>query len=143
MSVHESQQWHLMKFVFLTWFTFHAELVYSDSVNEKYYVCSFGVIALEIIMGKHSGELVSSLTFASTRNILLKYLLDQILTTTNNQQSSQSLALIATICFAYLHSHPRCKTTMQIVCGRLVTKKFSLTKPHDEISVRDMLNQGL
>jgi serine/threonine protein kinase len=98
---------------------FHAELAYTDSVTEKCDVYSFGVVALETIMGKHPGELVSSLRFASTRNILLKDLLDKRLIATINQQSSLSLALIATLAFACLHSHPRDRPTMQIVCDKL------------------------
>ncbi|WJX92848.1 non-specific serine/threonine protein kinase [Trifolium repens] len=119
------------------------ELAYTDSVTEKCDVYSFGVVALEIIMGKHPGELVSSLRFASTGNILLKDLLDKRLIATINQQSSQSLALIATLAFACLHSHPRDRPTMQIVCDKLVTGKPSLTKPYEEISIREMLNQEL
>ncbi|GAU43216.1 hypothetical protein TSUD_301030 [Trifolium subterraneum] len=48
------------------------DFAYTDSVTEKCDVYSFRVVALEIIMGKHRGELVSSLRFATTRNILRK-----------------------------------------------------------------------
>jgi hypothetical protein len=72
-------------------------------VTEKCDVYSFEVVALEIIMG----------------NILLKDLLDKRLIATINQQSSLSLALIATLAFACLHSHPRDRPTMQIVCDKL------------------------
>ena len=58
-------------------FFYFAEFAYTMEVNEKCDVYSFGVLALEVIMGKHLGELISFLsslsTIASTtHNILLK-----------------------------------------------------------------------
>ncbi|KAK7295344.1 hypothetical protein RJT34_18251 [Clitoria ternatea] len=119
------------------------ELAYSDFVTKKCDVYSFGVVTLEVIMGKHPGELVSTLSFASTRAILLKDILDPRLITTINQQSAESLALIATLAFACLHSQPRFRPTMQIVCDKLVTGKPSLTKPFEEISIKQIVNREL
>ncbi|XP_027352696.1 probable leucine-rich repeat receptor-like protein kinase At1g35710 [Abrus precatorius] len=122
---------------------FDAELAYCDCVTEKCDVFSFGVVALEIVMGKHPGELVSSLTSESTQEILLKDILDPRLISTINQQSAQSLVLIATLAFACLHSQPKFRPTMQVVCDILVTGKPRLTKPFEEISLRQIVDREL
>ncbi|KAG4937409.1 hypothetical protein AAZX31_18G237900 [Glycine max] len=119
------------------------ELAYSDCVTQKCDVYSFGVVALEIIMGKHPGELVSSLRSASSQGILFKYILDPRLICTINQQSTPSLALIATLAFACLHSQPRLRPTMQVVCDKLVTGMPRLTIPFEEISIKQIVNQEL
>lgn len=123
------------------WSTFDAELAYSDCVTQKCDVYSFGVVALEIIMGKHPGELVSSLRSASSQGILFKYILDPRLICTINQQSTPSLALIATLAFACLHSQPRLRPTMQVMCDKLLTGKPRLTIPFEEISIKQIVNQ--
>ncbi|KAK7340518.1 hypothetical protein VNO77_21224 [Canavalia gladiata] len=115
------------------------ELAYSECVTEKCDVYSFGVVALEIIMGKHPGELVSSLRSESTQGILLKDILDPRLISTINQQSAQKLALVATLAFACLHSQPRFRPTMQILCGKLVTGQPLLTEPFEEMSIRQIM----
>ncbi|KAL2330005.1 hypothetical protein Fmac_017586 [Flemingia macrophylla] len=119
--------------------TFDTELAYSDCVTQKCDVYSFGVVVLEIMMGKHPGELVSSLSSASSQGILLKDILDSRLTSTINQQSAQSLALIATLAFGCLHYQPRLRPTMKLVCDKLVTGKPRLNKTFEEISIKQII----
>ncbi|KAM7489837.1 hypothetical protein LguiB_027321 [Lonicera macranthoides] len=52
------------------------ELAYTMVVTEKCDVFSFGVVALEILMGKHPGDLLSSLTSPSTKNSMVNDVLD-------------------------------------------------------------------
>ncbi|QCE02935.1 protein brassinosteroid insensitive 1 [Vigna unguiculata] len=52
------------------------ELAYTLSVTQKCDVYSFGVVTLETLMGKHPGELISSLSNSTTQNMLLKDILD-------------------------------------------------------------------
>ena len=47
-------------------FFYFAEFAYTMEVNEKCDVYNFGVLALEVIMGKHPGELISFLSSLST-----------------------------------------------------------------------------
>ena len=72
-----------------------AELAYTMAVNEKCDVYSFGVLVLEVIMGKHPGDLISSLSTSPTsssstaQGILLKDVLDQRVTTPRIQKVEQ------------------------------------------------------
>ena len=62
-------------------------------VNEKCDVYSFGMVTLEVIMGKHPGDLISllssslssSATTSTAHGILLKEVLDQRLEPPRNQ----------------------------------------------------------
>ncbi|GKD38427.1 MDIS1-interacting receptor like kinase 2-like protein [Tanacetum coccineum] len=53
------------------------ELAYTMVATEKCDVHSFGVVALEVIMGKHPGELMSSLPTLSTDDLLLANVVDR------------------------------------------------------------------
>ncbi|KAI8004478.1 putative leucine-rich repeat receptor-like protein kinase [Camellia lanceoleosa] len=62
------------------------EFAYTMEVNERCDVYSFGVLTLEVIMEKHPGDLISSLSSSSSSSssststadgILLKDVLDQ------------------------------------------------------------------
>ncbi|KAJ7969159.1 putative Receptor protein kinase [Quillaja saponaria] len=66
------------------------ELAYTMKVNEKCDVYSYGVLTLEVVLGQHPGDLISSLFSPSSssvcstaRNLLLKYVLDQRLSHSN------------------------------------------------------------
>uniref|UniRef100_A0A453AA10 non-specific serine/threonine protein kinase n=1 Tax=Aegilops tauschii subsp. strangulata TaxID=200361 RepID=A0A453AA10_AEGTS len=53
------------------------ELAYTENVTEKCDVYSFGVLVMELFMGSHPGELLSSLSEANKNNTLsLQHLLD-------------------------------------------------------------------
>ncbi|KAI8022558.1 putative leucine-rich repeat receptor-like protein kinase [Camellia lanceoleosa] len=73
-------------------------------VNEKCDVYSFGVIALEVIMGKHLGDLISSSSSSTstTQGIFLKDVLDQHLAP-RNQVAEQ--VVVANICMFTHHSN--------------------------------------
>ncbi|XP_028087304.1 MDIS1-interacting receptor like kinase 2-like [Camellia sinensis] len=53
------------------------ELAYTMKVTEKCDIYSFGVLALEVIKGKHPGDFITSLLTAAVENIKLKVVLDQ------------------------------------------------------------------
>ena len=58
-------------------FVLIAELAYTENVTEKCDVYSFGVLVLELFMGSHPGDLLSSLSLATKNNfVCMKDLLD-------------------------------------------------------------------
>ncbi|KAF3972968.1 hypothetical protein CMV_003582 [Castanea mollissima] len=101
-----------------------SELAYTMEINEKCDVFSFGVLALETIMGKHPGDLISSLSSSTitTCDMLLKDVLDQRLSLPINRVSREVLS-IAKIAIACLHTIPQSRPTMQQVSQELSTQK--------------------
>ncbi|KAK7827938.1 mdis1-interacting receptor like kinase 2 [Quercus suber] len=100
------------------------ELAYTMENNEKCDIFSFGVLALEIIMGKHLGDLISSLSSSTftTYDMLLKDVLDQRLSLSINRVAMEVLS-IAKIAIACLHTIPQSRPTMQQVSQELSTQK--------------------
>ncbi|KAM3707736.1 hypothetical protein ACJW31_02G045900 [Castanea mollissima] len=90
------------------------ELAYTMEVNEKCDVFSFGVLTLEIIMGKHPGHLTSSLSSPTftIRELLLKDVLDQRLSLPTDEATREVFS-IAKIAIACLHTIPQSRPTMR------------------------------
>ncbi|KAI8002589.1 MDIS1-interacting receptor like kinase 2 [Camellia lanceoleosa] len=96
-------------------------------VNERCDVYSFGVLTLEVIMGKHPGDLISSLSSSSSSSssststadgILLKDVLDQRLPAPENQVAEQ-VVVVAKLAFACLQANPLSRPTMRQVAMKL------------------------
>ncbi|TQE02667.1 hypothetical protein C1H46_011736 [Malus baccata] len=84
-----------------------AELAYTRKVTEKCDVYSFGVLALEVIMGKRLGDLISSISSPSNcENKLLKDVLDQRLSPPTPEVEDE-LTTIARVAIACRHSQPQ------------------------------------
>ncbi|KAI8022557.1 MDIS1-interacting receptor like kinase 2 [Camellia lanceoleosa] len=102
------------------------ELAYTMEVNERCDVYSFGVLMMEVIMGKHPGDLISSLSSSSSSStststahgILLKDVLDQRLPAPENQVAEQ-VVVVAKLAFACLHANPPSRPTMTQVAMKL------------------------
>ncbi|KAI4332715.1 hypothetical protein L6164_017600 [Bauhinia variegata] len=62
------------------------ELAYTTAVTEKCDVFSFGVLALEILIGKHPGELVSFIQTPGDHNISIAEILDPRLSSNNETE---------------------------------------------------------
>src|ERR1044072_9295186 len=96
-------------------------------VNEKCDVYSFGVLALEIIMGKHPGDLISSLMSPSTASIANDLLLTDVLDERPPQPEKpidEEVILIASLTLACLRENPHSRPTMDHV-----SKALELGKP--------------
>ncbi|KAM4080307.1 hypothetical protein ACJW30_11G004900 [Castanea mollissima] len=119
------------------------ELAYTMVVNEKCDVYSFSVVVLETIMGRHPGELISSLASSSTQHIILKNVLDPRLSPHINQTIAQSVVLVVTLALAGLCSNPKSRPTMKQVSQEFFVQRSQLPKPFAEISMQRLMNQEI
>nr|XP_023884637.1 MDIS1-interacting receptor like kinase 2-like [Quercus suber] len=121
------------------------ELAYTMEINEKCDVYSFGVLALEIIMGKHPGDLISSLSSSLpssstfTTHMPLNDVLDQRLSLPTNKVASDVLS-IAKIAIACLQTIPQSRPTMKQVSQDLSTRKPHLAKPLRMITLGEVVD---
>ncbi|BBG95731.1 Protein kinase family protein with leucine-rich repeat domain [Prunus dulcis] len=116
------------------------ELAYTMEVNENCDVYSFGVVTLEIIMGKHPGDLFSSFSSVSSSSSSLSSsalpahqipivdVLDQRIYPPTHQVASEVVSLVK-IAFSCLNSSPKSRPTMKQVSHFLSTHMLHLSKP--------------
>nr|GMD85131.1 MDIS1-interacting receptor like kinase 2-like [Ipomoea batatas] len=114
------------------------EFAYTMEVTEKCDMYSFGVLALEVIMGKHPGDLITSIFSPpiSTDGTLLKDVLDPRLSTPTKQEAVE-LILVAKIAVTCLNMNPQCRPSMQQVSVLLSKERqysSSNSLPHVTIS---------
>nr|XP_011460571.1 PREDICTED: probable LRR receptor-like serine/threonine-protein kinase At4g08850 [Fragaria vesca subsp. vesca] len=101
------------------------ELAYTMKVTEKCDVYSFGVLALEVIMGKQLGEIISSFSSQSdNEDISLKDVLDQRLPAPTLHVHAE-LVTIARLAIACKHRHPQSRPTMHMVSQVLSSQPAS------------------
>ncbi|XP_028787202.1 MDIS1-interacting receptor like kinase 2-like [Neltuma alba] len=113
------------------WTSFAGTFGYAAPVTEKCDIYSFGVLALEIIMGKHPRDLVMS-CFSSTssgaaptiiaHDLDLNEVLDQRLPYPQDLVA-EKVMLIARIASTCLNENPRARPTMEQVCKELAMPK--------------------
>ncbi|KAJ7965705.1 putative Receptor protein kinase [Quillaja saponaria] len=101
------------------------ELAYTMEVNEKCDVYSYGVLTLEVVLGQHPGDLISSLfspSFSSVCstawNLLLKDVLDQRLSLPTYPFAEEVIS-VAKLALACLNESPRSRPSMEQVCKEL------------------------
>lgn len=132
------QYFHL---VYLSMFG-NAELAYTIAITEKSDIYSFGVVALETLMGKHPQEMLSSLSSSSTQNLSLPQLLDKRLGPPRSVSDLEDVVLVSTIAFACLHPNPKRRPTMKFVSEQFDSrrKRVSSAGCFNNISVRQLMN---
>lgn len=133
-----------------------AELAYTMEVNVKNDVYSFGVLSLEVIMGKHPGDLISSLSslissssFSSssssssssftTRGMLLNDVLDRRLPCPMNQVAGEMRFLLKLAC-ACLHPNPQYRPNMQQVSVQLTKERKPLESSFHMLTLGQLLD---
>ncbi|XP_030948304.1 MDIS1-interacting receptor like kinase 2-like [Quercus lobata] len=114
------------------------ELAYTMVVTEKCDVYNFGVVALEILMGRHPGELMTSLS--SSQSVMLNDILDQRLPPPN-RLVAKDVFLVAAISFACLHTKPKSRPTMKWVSQEFLSHKKPVTNPLHSVSLWQLRNQ--
>ncbi|XP_062103024.1 MDIS1-interacting receptor like kinase 2-like [Humulus lupulus] len=118
------------------------ELAYTMVVTEKCDVYSFGVLALETLMGRHCQELLSSLLsslLSMAQNTLLIDKLDKRLLTPSNRLATREFGLVATTAFACINANPKCRPTMKPVSRQLLARKGLLAKPFIVFSLGQLI----
>lgn len=100
-------------------------------VSEKCDVYSFGVLVVEIMRGKHPGNLILSLASPVERaDIRLEDLLDERLTPPSTVKTSEQLRVVVVdilkLAVACLNENPGCRPTMHDVSLILSAPKFKL-----------------
>ncbi|KAH9790052.1 MDIS1-interacting receptor like kinase 2 [Citrus sinensis] len=116
------------------------ELAYTMAVTEKCDVYSFGMVALEVLMGSHPGDLLSSVSSSSERKIRLINILDQRLPSPLDRKVVHDIILVSIVAFACLQSKPKSRPTMQRVSQEFLTGKSPLGKPVvEEISISELM----
>ncbi|XP_048548670.1 MDIS1-interacting receptor like kinase 2-like [Triticum urartu] len=99
------------------------ELAYTENVTEKCDVYSFGVLVLELFMGSHPGDLLSSLSLATTNNELcLQDLLDSRLVLPD-AGISRDIHRMLTVAVRCLEPSPSRRPTARHVDDELSTIK--------------------
>ncbi|KAK7395738.1 hypothetical protein VNO78_16305 [Psophocarpus tetragonolobus] len=113
------------------------ELAYTMEVNEKCDVYSFGVLALEILFGKHPGDVTSSsIGVASTFDYMtLMDKLDERLPHPTSPIVFEVVSILK-IAFACLTESPRFRPTMEHVAKELAMSRSS-SMPHTLIELKD------
>ncbi|KAM1225156.1 hypothetical protein ACFX2G_044908 [Malus domestica] len=126
------------------------ELAYTMEVNEKCDVYSFGMVAMETIMGRHPGDFFSSFlsvsssstsSLASTlppHQMSVVDVLDQRILPPTHQEAGELLSLVK-IAFSCLNPSPHSRPTMKKVSQLLSTPKLHLSKPMRMITCGELL----
>ncbi|XP_057992647.1 MDIS1-interacting receptor like kinase 2-like [Hevea brasiliensis] len=117
------------------------ELAYTMAVNEKCDIYSFGVVTLEILMGKHPGDVASSLSSSPPpieRQTLFKEVIDQCLPTPKNKDA-EGVIHVAKLALACLSANPQSRPTMRQVSSKLMAQWHPLTKAFSEIKLGEIL----
>ncbi|KAK2639450.1 hypothetical protein Ddye_027245 [Dipteronia dyeriana] len=95
------------------------ELAYTLKVTENCDVYSFGVFALEVIKGKHPGDLIPSLSSPLTReNMVLKDVLDQRLPIPPSEVQDEVIQML-NIAITCLHANPQSRPSMYMIAPLL------------------------
>ncbi|XP_077249503.1 uncharacterized protein LOC143889196 [Tasmannia lanceolata] len=117
------------------------ELAYTMRVTEKCDVYSFGVLALEVIMGRHPGDIISSLLTSSSevgQNLRLKDVLDPRLPNPEDQVENE-VFLAVSLALACVNANPQTRPPMQHISGKFSARTPSFPKPFHTIEMSQLM----
>ena len=116
-------------------------------VNEKCNVYSFGVVTLEILMGRHPGDFFSSLSSSSSTpssaalpayQVPVLDVLDQRISPPTHEVAGEVLSIVKTA-FTCLNSRPQSRPTMKQVSQNLSTRRLHLSNSVSTITFGELL----
>ncbi|XP_008779669.3 MDIS1-interacting receptor like kinase 2-like [Phoenix dactylifera] len=115
------------------------ELSYMTRVNEKCDVYSFGIVILEVIMGRHPGDLVSSLSSSDVQQMLFIDVLDQRIPPPAAYMVKEVL-LLAIIAFSCIRIIPQARPTMQRISHLFISGNIpNIHEPLNSIKLCQLL----
>lgn len=106
-------------------------------LTEKCDVYSFGVVTLEVVMGKHPGDLLLPFFCRTEQHTKLKDILDKrIVEPTSDEE--KDVILLVLVAFACLQICPKSRPTMQQVYQALTARSLPapILKPLNEIKLQ-------
>ncbi|CAL5022623.1 unnamed protein product [Urochloa decumbens] len=116
------------------------ELSSTMVLTEKCDVYSFGVVVMEVVMGKHPGDLLLPFFCQTQQHKKLTDILDQrIVEPTSNEE--QDIILLVLVAFGCLQICPKARPTMKQVCQAITDRNCPaaiLIKPLHEVTLQDL-----
>ncbi|KAF3445805.1 hypothetical protein FNV43_RR10982 [Rhamnella rubrinervis] len=126
------------------------ELAYTMEVNEKCDVYSFGVVSLEILVGKHPGDLISSITTWSSPSsapqhhhdqVAVVDILDQrLLPPTHDDDVAWEVVSLVKIALLCLNDSPQCRPTMKAISQVMWPQRLHLSKAFPLFTFHELLH---
>lgn len=106
-----------------------AELAYTMKVTEKCDVYSFGAVAVELLLGRHPGELILSLSSTSSDHqqseLVLRDVLDPRLPFPDEDRGlAEKIVRVVAIALACLRIDPKSRPSMRSVAQALRKEKM-------------------
>ncbi|KAF8020512.1 hypothetical protein BT93_G1050 [Corymbia citriodora subsp. variegata] len=125
------------------------KLAYTMEVKEKCDVYSFGVVTLEVIKGKHPGELILSLASSASSSSSnstascwpLKQALDQRIPYPDGDTLGQ-VAFIVKMAFTCLSARPEHRPSMQQVSHAISARKSIMIGAWEDIKLEELVDPG-
>ncbi|KAG6387367.1 hypothetical protein SASPL_152554 [Salvia splendens] len=122
------------------------ELAFTLAVTEKCDMCTFRVLALEVMFGDHPGNFISSLTTMKrftqfAQNMMVQQLLDKRLPSLDEDvRSSREVAGVMKTKLKYISCDPKSRPCMKDVSQELAKHPPRLPMPFRSISVLHLMH---
>ncbi|KAI4389244.1 hypothetical protein MLD38_001492 [Melastoma candidum] len=114
------------------------EVAYTMTANEKTDAYSFGVVALETLMGKHPADIIVALSTQQADDIRLAEILDQRLPCPRSRSLIHDVLLSTSLALSCLDTRPRARPSMKQISQAFLANNTTLTQPLQTTSLRQL-----